>query len=276
MADDEPAGGTADSAASTAGPVALATVSVKLPPFWPSDPEVWFAQVEAHFTTRRITAEKTKFDYVIASLSPEVATEVRDLILKPPTTNPYTVLKEQLVKRTAASEQRRLQQLFHDEELGDRKPTQLLRRMQQLLGDRASATDGTFLRELFLQRLPSNVRMVLASTSNTTNLEELAELADKIVEVAAPTVAATTAPLPQLLSEVEQLRAEVSKLQTSIRSLTRQSRSRSSSRTRQPSPAHPPPAESSLCWYHHTYGEAARKCRSPCSYSTQSNDQAGH
>ena len=170
----------------------------------------------------------------------------------------------------AASEQRRLQQLFHDGELGDRKPTQLLHRMQQQLGDRASATDGTLLPELFLQRLPSNVRMVLASTSNTTNLEELAELADKVLEVAALTVAATTALLPQLLSEVEQLRAEVSKLQTSIRTLTRQSR------TCQPSPAHPPPAESFLCWYNHTYGEAARKCRSPCSYSTQSNDQAGH
>ena len=96
MANDEPAGGTADSAASTAGAVAVATVSVKLPPFWPSDPEVRFVQVEAveaHFTTRRITVEKTKFDYVIALLSPKVATEVRDLILKPPTANPYTVLK---------------------------------------------------------------------------------------------------------------------------------------------------------------------------------------
>ncbi len=39
--------------------------------------------------------------------------------------------------------------------------------MQQLLGDRASVADSTFLRELFLQRLPSNVRMVLASTSHS-------------------------------------------------------------------------------------------------------------
>ena len=70
----------------------LAAASVKLPPFWPSDPDVWFAQVEAHFTTRRITAQRTCFDYVIVSLTPEVATEVRDIILKPPEDRPYTVL----------------------------------------------------------------------------------------------------------------------------------------------------------------------------------------
>ena len=70
---------------------------------------------------------------IVASLSPEYATEVRDLILHPPDTPPYDSLREQLVKRTAASDQRRLQQLLHSEELGDRKPSQLLRRMQQLL-----------------------------------------------------------------------------------------------------------------------------------------------
>jgi len=90
-------------------------------------------------------------------------TEVRDLVLHPPNDTPYNVLKETLIKRTAALEQQRLQQLFSTEELGDRKPTQLLRHLHQLLGDNTALKD-TFLKKLFLQRLPANVRMVLASS----------------------------------------------------------------------------------------------------------------
>ena len=81
---------------------------------------------------------------MVASLSPEYATEVRDFILKPPTVDPYTELKKQLIKRTTASEQKRLRQLFSTEELGDRTPSQLLRRMQQLLGDKAASADPSF------------------------------------------------------------------------------------------------------------------------------------
>ena len=159
----------------------LAAVSVKLPPFWPSDTQLWFAQVQAQFSTCGITNQRTMFDYVIALLAPEFAAEIRDMILTPPAETPYDVLKETpydvlketLIKRTAASDQRRLQQLFSAEELGDRKPTQLLRRLQQLACDTPGA-DGAFLRELFLQRLPSNVRMVLASTRSDTPINELA------------------------------------------------------------------------------------------------------
>ena len=40
----------------------------------------------------------------------------------------------------------------------------------------------------FLQRLPNNVHTILASTSNTTSLDELAQLADKIVDVVSQTL----------------------------------------------------------------------------------------
>ena len=59
------------------------------------------------------------FNYVVASLAPEFVQEVRDLILKPPDSQPYSALKSALVEHTAASEQHRLQQLFNAEELGD-------------------------------------------------------------------------------------------------------------------------------------------------------------
>ena len=58
---------------------------------------------------------------------------------------------QQLIKCTATSEQLKLHQLISEEELGDRKPTQLLRHMEQLLGDKLSTSDDamSFLCELF-------------------------------------------------------------------------------------------------------------------------------
>ena len=53
--------------------------------------------------------------------------------------------------------------------------------------------------------------MVLASTSDDTPITDLAQLADKIIEVAAPPI--VSAVLPQT-SELEQLRTEVAKFFT--------------------------------------------------------------
>ena len=180
--------------------MATNAVSLKIPPFWPANPLLWFTQV--WFSTvchPNITVSKTKFNHVIAALSPEYTTEVHDLILSPPVHKPFKALKEALVQKTAVSEQRRLQQLFKTEELGDCKPTQLLRHMQQLLGDKATGFDPSFMRELFLQCLPTDVRLVLASTAESITSQELANLADKVMEVATPTVASVSPPTHWLL-----------------------------------------------------------------------------
>ena len=249
-----------------AEPSRVEAYAIKIPPYWPADPQVWFAQVEAQFAARGITAQRTMYHHIVGSLSTEVAMEIRDLLLQPPEDRPYEVLKRKLIERTAASEQRRLRELFTAEELGDRKPTQLLRRMQLLLGDKAGTTDGSIIKELFMQRMPQNVRMVLASVSDSTPLDELAALADKIREVAAPSIAAVSIP-SQGTSEIEQLRAENARLQQQISALqatTRPRRRRSRSRNQG---RHRSPSQPGLCWYHRRFGEAARKCAQPCTKS---------
>ena len=52
--------------------------------------------------------------------------------------------------------------------------------------------------------------------------EELVELADKIAEVAAPTITATTTPSlsPQLLDEIQQQHTKVRQLQNTVRTLS--------------------------------------------------------
>ena len=104
----------------------LSVLSLKLPPFWPSDPQLWFAQVESQFTTRGISEEHTKFSYVVSSLAHDYAHEVRDILLSPPRDQPYATLKTQLVARLCSSEQKRIRQLLTEEQLGDRKPSQFL------------------------------------------------------------------------------------------------------------------------------------------------------
>ena len=157
----------------------VSAVAIKLLAFWPGDPEVWFAQVEAQFRLRRITDETTKFTHAIASLTKEYAVQVRDLLLSPPSTLPFTTLKQALIRRTLDSESSKLQILTAV--LGDQKPSQLLRNIERLVGGK-SIDDGLF-RQLFLQHLPRNVAMVLEATSISVDLSSQAEIADKLMQL---------------------------------------------------------------------------------------------
>ena len=249
----------------------LSAVQVKIPPFYPQDPTLWFLQVESQFITQRVTSERSKFHYVVGALQPDTVVLVRDLLLNPPAEEPYTQLKQQLIQRTSTSSQQRIQQLLSAEELGDQKPSHLLRRLQQLAGD--TPVEASFLRELFLQRLPSQCRLVLAA-SQDTDVNNLATLADRIMEVMPPQLRPVTSPpAAEEPNHLAELRSEIAALREELHSMPRRGRSRS--RPRSSSPASRS-GSAQLCWYHLRYGDKARKCTSPCARqpSESSNSQA--
>ncbi|CAN7998244.1 unnamed protein product, partial [Ixodes hexagonus] len=163
-------------------PPQLEALAIRLSPFWPADPQVWCAQVDPQFVLRRIIDQNTKF-YHVCALPSAGAPELRGFIIAPPSVNTYDVIKDELLRRTGLWEQRRLQRLLTSEELGDKTPSQLLRRMRQSL---ASATiDDALFRQLCLQHLPNNVRMMLASADSAT-VEDLAKLAAGILDASNP------------------------------------------------------------------------------------------
>ncbi|XP_064468640.1 uncharacterized protein LOC135381876 [Ornithodoros turicata] len=278
----------------------LSALAVKLPQFFDRNPAVWFIQAEALFHLAGVTSQLTKSYHVTSALTPTAADEVYDVLANPSPTTPYDQLKQALLQRTTSSSRSRLQQLLSAEELGDRRPTQLLRRMRQLLGGNSATMDDVLLRELFLQRLPQNVQMVMATAANMS-LDQLATLADAVVEVATPSIAATAAPQhlvpptpsaaaspsgsPQLEELCHEFRALASLIAAShapppqtrqpyrrrrfSRSPRRYSPSRSNSRDRDGSPT------TTICWYHRKFGSEARHCQLPCSWQP-GNPPAGH
>ncbi|XP_073669733.1 uncharacterized protein [Paramisgurnus dabryanus] len=129
-------------------------VALKLPEFWESSASAWFAQTEAQFA---------------------LPSRVVSLLTNPPENEKYTALKTHLLKTFELSDAERASRLFSLQGLGDSKPSELMDRMLDLLGEHKP--DFLFI-QLFLRQLPSQVRAALANTT-ITDCRKLADEADK-------------------------------------------------------------------------------------------------
>ncbi|XP_039954202.1 uncharacterized protein LOC120770683 [Bactrocera tryoni] len=242
--------------------VEVAKVFIRIPPFWHAKPELWMAQVESQFIAAGITSDKTKYYTVVTAIESNVLAQISDIILNPPNSELYTTLKNQIITQFAGSEQKRVKKLLQEQELGDMRPSQLLREMRSLSG---REINDNILKSIWMSRLPSHMRLII-SISNEP-LDKVALLADKICEVS-DTLHVHVVETPNTAianqSSIEQQLAEITKEIASIKAnINRRPRSRSRSR--------PPPRSgmqnnnsNGLCWYHHKFGNDARKCRSPC------------
>ena len=143
---------------------------------------------------------------------------------------------------------------------------------------------GRHLTPAFFNVLLLSAQLILASTADTLPLDQIAAIADKILEVATPapnisalqqtTPPASISPPTELATQRtkgEQLTAQVESLVNHLQlQPSRYTRNRSPSLIRRSSL---PP----ICWYHRRHGNNARKCTPPCSFHSatpnQGNDQ---
>ncbi|CAE1283820.1 unnamed protein product [Acanthosepion pharaonis] len=122
---------------------------------------------------------RTRYCYLVEKLPADIVEEVMDLLENVPDDNPYDRLKEAILKRTGASNEAMLRNLFTQVELEDRTPSQLLRHMRTLLGDNKMSEN--IMRSLWLDKLPTTTQ-ILAPMTEETQTEKLADIADRIHE----------------------------------------------------------------------------------------------
>ncbi|XP_049886850.1 uncharacterized protein LOC126381422 [Pectinophora gossypiella] len=196
-----------------AGDVAQITVSSRIPDFWQDSPRMWFIQAEAVLYNQRLS-DAAKFQLVIAKLGKQVITQVTDILLNPPESNEYEALKARLLNIYEESKSRQI--LIGEIDLGDQKPSQLLRRMQDLA--RGKVSDDT-LNILWQNHLPPSVRAVLA-VSDTKDVNTLATIADKVMESITPVnIAAVGSSTPGCTSDAVSIIAEIAKINLRLNSM---------------------------------------------------------
>lgn len=254
--------------------LAVITVSAKIPDFWTEMPRLWFAQFETIMAPQK-QGEESKFNIVVSKLGKDSIQQISDILMQPPTEKRYQVLKERLLAVYEESEERQFQKLVSEIELGDQKPSQLLRRMKEL-AQNARVSEQT-LRSLWTTRLPTHVRAVL-TVSQDQSLDNLAAIADKIMENSRMGEIAdlsNTSQLPlmtELLSQINKLSLEVAALRGQTQNERRRFngfRNRSRSRSRSRGPTRTPESPNWLCRFHFRYRNRARTCEQPCNWKKQ-------
>ncbi|CAB0044245.1 unnamed protein product [Trichogramma brassicae] len=258
----------------------MTTTKFELPRFWRTAPKAWFTQAECLMSANSITADDSKFNYVVGALDQTTAVELMDVIDPPPADEiKYKTLKDAILNRTTDSTEKQLHQLLTSLSLGSDKPSALWRRMKSLAGDKLKEDA---LKVKWLDLLPQSASMFL-SILKTASMDELTEAADKLVETGGSVMAvsrtsqqepADSHMIAQRLAALEaQMAQVVAQLSYSNRRNSQQ-RGRSSGRRRDGSQHRGrsrSPDTPKICWYHRKHGKDAERCTLPCPQAQSSS-----
>jgi hypothetical protein len=153
-------------------------VFVKLLPFWPHSPALWFSQAECLFTVKQLTDEFQRYCHMVGASPHESLRLVADLVEAPPSATLYSAIKSWLLSSHKMTGYQRAEKLFNMPALGSRKPFDLMAAMLEICPRGEEKTD--LFACLFLQRLPQELRVLLAK-ADKKDPKALAEQADELL-----------------------------------------------------------------------------------------------
>ncbi|XP_050093846.1 uncharacterized protein LOC126576581 [Anopheles aquasalis] len=230
--------------------------------------------------------------------------ELRDQFQNVPPQGQYEYAKSTLLRHFSESQRCRMNRVLSGLVLGDQRPLQLYGEMSRTS---QGSMNEQLLIDLWASRLPASVQsMVIANQGPLSEKLAVADAiveaqrwrpASEVSEVRPEQQRATPQDVPvcksvdasadfrqeelmkQFAADLRKLMAEVKELKQTVAHQPRgRSRSRSKSQSRRVSPparvkseprsGRSTPSAPSICWYHATYGDAATRCRSPCTRST--------
>lgn len=269
MPDEQQQG--ANDGSSSGSSISSITVNSRIPAFWRDRPALWFIQFEAISSIQKAT-DQQKAQLLIAQLDKTELEQISDIVENMPDTGKYEALKKRLKEAFEESTTRKLQRLLEEMDIGDQKPSQLLRRMKDTAG-RAMSDDA--LKLLWIGRLPANIRPIVQASSDN-DVDSLAKLADRAAECIRPSEVNSVQSSTVTNKQFEELQAQINAIQQILqrRPFERrgfQGRSRSRSRDRGSNNKNDEDKGGTAdkqghCFYHKRFGASARKCTKPCSF----------
>ena len=161
-----------------------------------------------------------------------------------PKTGKVMALKAKLLKAFGRTQLEKDEEILNHGPLGDMTATEFAAKIETLNRDPA-----TFLKAFFINKLPADVRGVLAN-SEFTELSDLAEAADKVIKAQKKTVNVIS------FGRQDEPEAEIDAIGFRGRGGPSRGRGRGSSVSRQPGQT----TKAKACYFHDKHGPAAFKC----------------
>ena len=251
---------------------------IDLPNFWNKDPASWFRLAEGAFFREGVTDSKHRFDIILKFVNEDTVEQLRDVLRNSDNMqDPYTVLKNELVRLFSPNILEQLNSIIFAPELGGQTPTQLMNKMLSSLP--AGEPAGLLFKQHFILRMPADIRDQVSKKLEKLNAKELAEYADSRWHVrnSKPPTTCTVAAVKQ--QNIEDLVDAVAALPTGGQKNNQRRRGgrggRGGNNSSGGSGGERQQAKAYVCMKHCRFGKEAWSCDDTRNCSFQGNAAAG-